>query len=284
MIVLLASFPRSGNTYFRILLHHMYAVPTYTGLFSGDDLEFDADAGYLTGHRPLPVELVAAQRSGDSARVRLMLDQLESAEEVYFIATRNTWTELQCPAYRTILIFRDGRDTLVSFAWYRRTVAESFRRLRGALKHYFEWKLKRIFRILKIAFAASKNAILRLFGLEQLLFRRTLQTEIEDTRWSTFHHNWLGKTDGKTVLVRFEDLIKAPGETLASALDALNLPYVCAAPREIPRFEALKSIHPWFFRKGMSGGWRHEFPAEWLERFWQVHGEAMQRLGYGKEE
>jgi len=283
VIVLLASFPRSGNTYFRILLHHLYAVPTYTGLYSGDDLETDVDAGYLTGHQSLPAEARIASRSGNVARARVILDRMEASDEVYFINTHNTWTELQRPAYRTVLLVRDGRDALVSLAWYSATLASTFLRLRGVARQEFRWELKCLFRYARYALATSRSTVLRWLGLERMLFRRALRSALEDTRWSTFNQDWLEKNDGKFVLVRFEELIEAPRDTLANALEKLNVPGLSSTARSIPAFDALKNIHPRFFRQGKSGEWRREFPAEWLDSFWTRHGDAMLRLGYAKD-
>jgi hypothetical protein len=261
----------------------LYEFPTYTGLYSGDDLETDADAGYLTGHRSLPEDARKALRSGNMAHIRSMLDRLEAGDEVYFIKTHSTWTELRRPAYRTILLVRDGRDALISLAWYSTTVANTFWRLRGTARRDFTWELKCLLRLARHAFAAIKYATLRLIGLKRKLFRRALRSALEDTRWSTFNKDWLARNDGKLVLVRFEDLIMDPRETLASALEELNMPRLRSTCQSVPEFNVLKSIHPQFFRQGKSGGWRREFPVEWLDPFWTIHGEMMLRLGYGKD-
>jgi sulfotransferase family protein len=283
LIVLLASFPRSGNSYLRILLHHLRGVPIYTGLFSDDDLAFDVDAAHLTGQRSLPVELRTARRNGDWATIRSILDRLESSREIFFIKTHESWSELGRPAYRTILLVRDGRDTLVSLAWYSLNVAYTFRRVRAVLKHDFSWSPLFFRRIARLACHASRCEAARALGRERPLFLQALRSTIDSRRWSDFHANWLECVQPKAALVRFEDLVKAPEETLDHVLNEVEVPLSPAAPRNIPEFSDLQSIHPKFFRGGKSGAWQRDFPAEWLEAFWERHGAMMLRLGYAKD-
>ena len=75
MIVWLASYPRSGNTFFRILLHHLYRLPTYSGFKSGDDLYF-VGAGDLT----LKAHSVAVMETGGNTVV--LVNTSNAAETV----------------------------------------------------------------------------------------------------------------------------------------------------------------------------------------------------------
>ncbi|WP_205328214.1 sulfotransferase domain-containing protein [Glycomyces sp. YM15] len=99
MIVWLASFPRSGNTFFRIALHRLYGVPTY--------VVYDVDG-------------VAAQIGADlmDARDRPgTFDQMRDADEVYFVKTHRRRDDPVIAAEdRAVCLVRDGRDCVVSWA------------------------------------------------------------------------------------------------------------------------------------------------------------------------
>ena len=93
MILWLASYPRSGNTFFRVVLHHVYNLKT----FSVYD-EAEAGVADVTGHEKLPAPLA----------------ELAAAPETYIIKTHNLPQD-NAPA---VYLIRDGRDAIVSHANY----------------------------------------------------------------------------------------------------------------------------------------------------------------------
>lgn len=99
MIVWLSSFPRSGNTFFRVLLHRLYGVPTY--------VVYDVDG-------------VAEQIGPDlmDARARpASFERMRDAAEVYFVKTHRRRDDPVIAAQdRAICLVRDGRDSVVSWA------------------------------------------------------------------------------------------------------------------------------------------------------------------------
>jgi hypothetical protein len=99
VIVWLASFPRSGNTFFRIALHALYQVPTY--------VVYDVDG-------------VAAEIGSElmDARDRPgTFEQMRASDEVYFVKThRQRDDPVIAEEDRAICLVRDGRDSVVSWA------------------------------------------------------------------------------------------------------------------------------------------------------------------------
>ena len=97
MIIWVASYPRSGNTLFRMVLNHAYGTKTFSVY---DDPAFDTLPGIsdAVGHQrlPAPLELIA------------------QAQQPYFVKTHN----LPSDGRPAIYLVRDGRDTLVSYAHY----------------------------------------------------------------------------------------------------------------------------------------------------------------------
>jgi Sulfotransferase domain len=94
MIVWIASYPRSGNTFFRILLKHVYGLKTFS--VHNDPLLGKLGLAEVVGHEALPASI----------------PEMRAAPESYFIKTH----ELPQDKDPAIYIIRDGRDALVSHA------------------------------------------------------------------------------------------------------------------------------------------------------------------------
>jgi len=99
MVIWLASFPRSGNTFFRILLYHIYGFKTYS--IYNDPLFEEIGASEVVGHEKLPASI----------------DELDRDSAIYFVKTH----DLPKDNKNAIYLIRDGRDALVSYAKYIRT-------------------------------------------------------------------------------------------------------------------------------------------------------------------
>lgn len=93
MIVKLASDPRSGNTFLRVVLHHLYGVPT-DSVYDDDDPVAQGVGPALVGYLPKP----------GRARMR-------DSGDVYYVKTHKRRKADGQPA---ICLVRDGRDAVVS--------------------------------------------------------------------------------------------------------------------------------------------------------------------------
>jgi hypothetical protein len=100
MIVWLASYPSSGNTFFRILLNYLYGIKTPT-VSIGDNTAFVVGKE-LVGHVP----------------DEWTIQEMAAKPEALFVKTHRRQNE----NYPAIYLFRDGRDALVSYT--RLKVAE----------------------------------------------------------------------------------------------------------------------------------------------------------------
>jgi hypothetical protein len=105
MIVWLASYPRSGNTFLRIVLQRLYGAPTYS-VYNDEDPVAQRVGPDLVGYRPKPADRAAMR---DSA-------------EVYFTKTHKRRKPDGHPA---IYLFRDGRDAVVSHARLRMSMGDA---------------------------------------------------------------------------------------------------------------------------------------------------------------
>jgi hypothetical protein len=96
VIVWLASYPRSGNTLYRMLLYQLCGLVTYSVY---DDPYFEqAGVSEVVGHRLLPAPV----------------EELARAADTYLVKTHTGPTD-GSPA---VFVVRDGRDVMVSLAHY----------------------------------------------------------------------------------------------------------------------------------------------------------------------
>jgi hypothetical protein len=103
MIIWLASYPRSGNTFIRTILNHVFKVKTYSIYNDKLDIGADNDTSDIVGHKELPEDF-----NFDSAR---------KSDELYFIKTHELFN-IEYESDAVIHIIRDGRDATVSFYHY----------------------------------------------------------------------------------------------------------------------------------------------------------------------
>lgn len=103
MIVWLASYPRSGNTFLRAVLHAVYGVPTYS-VYADDDPVAQRVGPALVGYRPKPSDRPS----------------MAASPELYFVKTHK---RCKGDGYPAICLVRDGRDAVVSHARLRASLA-----------------------------------------------------------------------------------------------------------------------------------------------------------------
>ena len=104
MIVWLASYPRSGNTFLRVILNKIFNVQTYSIYDDKLDIGGDSKTADIVGHRFLP-------ESFD-------LSEARSEEEVYFIKTHELPYDCVDEADKVIYLIRDGRECVLSYLRY----------------------------------------------------------------------------------------------------------------------------------------------------------------------
>lgn len=113
MIVWVASFPRSGNTFLRIVLNRLYGVRTST-VYDVDGVAARLGAD-LIGFEERPAAVEA----------------MREAQEVYFVKTHRPRDDQVSEIDKAICLVRDGRDALVSWA---RQASEKDRRYEDELR------------------------------------------------------------------------------------------------------------------------------------------------------
>jgi hypothetical protein len=279
-IVWLASYPKSGNTWFRLLAANLDAADgpadiNEMGLHGGmasarGEFEFHTllDSGLLThdeadGLRPRVYELLSSDE--DEVGLRLV-----KAHDAYLT------TPFGEPllggagaADGAIVIVRDPRDVAASLAHHRQTSIDA-----------------------AIEFMADPDACFAANTRAQAL---QLRQRLSD--WSGHVASWLDQADLPVHVVRYEDLRADPLETFTAAMAFAGRdvsPADAERAVEFARFERLQAQErergflEWrprggeglFFRRGEAQGWRGELTPNQVQRIESMHGPMMRRLGY----
>jgi aryl sulfotransferase len=286
----LASYPKSGNTWFRMLIANLSATDE-----AGADINRLSERGAMASARG-PFDFLTLIDSGlltldeiDSLRPCVYEELARGAQDdeyddtpeeypVRFAKTHDAYTRTvkgepllagARGADGAILIVRDPRDVAPSLANHLAVDRDR-----------------------AIAFMCDVDA--RFCGrtdqqpnqLRQLL-----------PRWDGFTASWLDQTDIPVHLVRYEDL-QADTETVLSW--ALDFAGMVATPDRIRRAVALAAFsrlqqqersngfreaprrlaEGHFFRRGQSGAWKDELAPGQTERIEAAFGPMMRRLGY----
>lgn len=286
----LASYPKSGNTWFRMLVANLSAkdgkpvdindLPERGGIASARG-PFDhlllIDSGLLTHDevdslRPRVYEELARGAQDDE------YDQPEDAAPVRFVKAHDAYTltpkgEPLLAGNRgadgAIVIVRDPRDVAPSLANHNRISIDD-----------------------AITFMNDKKA-----GFCVNPKRQHNQLRQQLPGWSGHIASWLDQSDIPVHLVRYEDMQadtagalrralafagrEAPDEEIRRAVAFADFTELRKQEqekgfREAPRPHAGGN----FFRRGVAGGWRHELTADQVARIEADHAPMMLRLGY----
>ncbi len=285
----LASYPKSGNTWLRMLIANLASqdapadindLPERGGISSArapfDHLTL-IDSSLLTHEeidclRPRVYEKLARGAQDDE------YDAPEAALPVRFVKVHDAYTLTpkgepllagRGGAEGAIVIVRDPRDVAPSLANHNRTSIDD-----------------------AITFMNDRNA-----GFCVKTSRQYNQLRQQLPGWSGHIVSWLDQADIPVHLVRYEDMQADTAGTLKQVLafagrsatvEEINRAVKFAdfaqlqeqertkGFREAPRPHAGKK----FFRRGEAGAWREELTAEQAARIEAEHAPMMRRLGY----
>lgn len=284
----LASYPKSGNTWFRLLLANLRAdqpadinrLPTEPAMASAR-APFDrvtlVASGLLTSHE---CDLIRPAAYRSMARI----DDLDDDEgqggidDTIFVKTHDGWTHNASgeallggadAAAGAILIVRDPRDIVASLAHHSGSPYDA-----------------------TIDFMADPAA-----RFADQLDSQPSQLRQIVTDWSEFQASWLNQHDTPVHLIRYEDLQADAGGELARALAFVGVAAraaECDRAAEFARFGRVKEqemrlgfgeaprpqLGSRFFRRGAVGGWRDELTPNQAGRVEAAHTAMMARFGY----
>lgn len=274
-IVWLASYPKSGNTWLRIVLANYLSGKSspvdINALHSSPQLDrrdlFDEALGVESSD--LSAEEIDSLRAGAFRRLAAQ------SPSTMFFKVHDAWTlnalgEPLLPAgalSSAIYVTRNPLDLAISAAAHAGSSVED--------------AIRRMEREDSGAFSDPRH-----LGVQ--LRQRYLS-------WSSHVVSWLDQKSIPVHTMRYEDMLEKPLETFGSAVQFLALPFDTERLERavgFSSFDALKrqeeakgfrerpASAEAFFRKGRAGEWRGVLSPEQVERMIQRHGAVMKRLGY----
>jgi hypothetical protein len=275
-IVWLASYPKSGNTWFRAFLTNYRrdaGMPVSINDLLGAPIAsarhpFDEALGYDSG------ELTHDEI--DVLRPEFYRQQARAAREMVFYKVHDAYTRLPdgsplLPTDATIAalyFIRDPRDVAVSFAHH---AGESDCDAR-------------------IKFMGDEDCALgAIDAAESTQLRQRLSS------WSRHVRSWVDDAECPVHVMRYEDMKQRPEEIFGAAVRFLELGYDAERVRralDFSRFEEMQRQEERvgfaeklpraqsFFRAGQTGAWRLQLNPEQAARLVADHGEIMRRFGY----
>jgi aryl sulfotransferase len=272
-VVWLASYPKSGNTWLRLLLASclnggrpvdINAIPVGSGL-AFDRAAFDERLGVAAAD--LAIDDVLALKA-DALRA-----EVADIEPPLFLKTHDArlhlpggeWTVPPDITRGAVYLIRDPRDIAPSLA------------------RHLGYELDRT-----IDFMARPARMAQT--------RRALPPQLPQvwSDWSGNVESWLTAAPFPAFVVRYEKLRAAPEETLVDILGALDLPQPRQVVRDAVAATALDKLRAQeaaegfseahlstpFFGAGRVGGWKKLLTPVQASRIEADHGVTMRRLGY----
>jgi hypothetical protein len=275
-IVWLASYPKSGNTWFRTFLTNFLRdgdAPVNINRLDGGPIAsarqpFDDAVGYDSGELT-PDEI-------DALRPEVYLQQAREATETLYCKVHDAYTFLPdgralIPAEATacaLYFIRNPLDVAVSLAHH------------GGHDRF--------------------DRVVRQMGREEMCFCATDATETNQLRqklltWSGHVRSWVDAPGVRVHVLRYEDMKARPEDVFGEAVRFVRLPDDPARVEkavEFSRFDELQRQERAagfqeklqqarsFFRKGEVGSWRGELTPEQVAKIVSDHAEVMRRFGY----
>jgi len=267
----LASYPKSGNTWLRALLHNYLRQPAapwdinrLTDFTAGDN-----DAALYRHYDPRPASHYSI---ADVQRMRPLVhrDLTQAFPGAVFVKTHNAVAYVEGVPLVTpeltagvIYIMRDPRDVAVSYSHHlNKTLDET------------------------IAFLGDPEAAVG--GTDSKVYEK-------HSSWSNHVVSWTPSPDPALLVLRYEDLLADPIERFGRVVRFLGGP---PAPERLERavrfssFEVLSgqerrhgfaerpAAADRFFRTGQAGRWRDILQPDQTARIERDHGAVMARFGY----
>jgi len=278
-IVWLVSYPKSGNTWFRIFL---------TCILNASKADFDLNRQRLVGTGSSACFLMDRVLGFDS--ILLSDDELDRLRpdiynwyayqgEVYYFKMHDArYTARR----KTPIVNADRNSRCIYFIRNPLDVAIS-------LAHHMNCSIDEAILMMNNPFLALKGSATRPHS----------QTRQVCSSWSMHVNSWLSASDVNILVLRYEDMHANPHQTFAKALRFLEYEikdedFLMALQRSnFHRLQQDEQQHGFresaaddrlFFRKGIVGDWQHTLTEKQIEQIISNHGDLMARFSYIDEQ
>lgn len=270
-VVWLASYPKSGNTWFRAFLHAL-SSPNSIDINAIDAGEWGPSANLFEDIIGLPFDELPSEerRRFRSAVIEQLARESESTifwktHEIFQLERDRCASFGRRSSARVIYLVRDPRDVACSYAHHLGESLDDTIDRMSSPDHCSRFK------------------------------RGGLVIEEPMGTWSQHVMSWLMQTRLPVHRIRFEDLLCDPVREFSKSLSFAGLEYSASEVSEAvntTQFEMLQAqelkakFHERpqtsvaFFRSGKSGGWRNELSVAQVTSIETEHAHAMRSLGY----
>lgn len=274
-IVWLASYPKSGNTWFRVFLSNLFSDSSQAVHINNLSLNSIASNrsiidGYLGIHSS---ELDAEEIDNLRPQVYKMLS--EESEGIAYVKTHEAWTlnSTRNPIFPqeitigVIYIIRNPLDVAISYSFHNNETIDT-------------------------TISTLNNNALELCERKDGISTQTPQIL---SSWSNHVASWTENSKLPVHIIRYEDMLEHPMNVFKGAIDFLNLEYgetdILNAINN-SSFDTLKDMEAVegfrerginseaFFREGKSNQWKNELSTTQINEIVKHHKKMMNRFGY----
>ncbi len=276
-IVWLASYPKSGNTWFRIFLSNLFSdSPQAVNINELTETTMSSNRSIIDSYLGMHSSELTAKEI-DKLRPQVFKRFSDEKEGTAYVKTHEAWTlnSMGNPIFPkeitkgVIYIIRNPLDIVISYSYHNN---ESIDKTISILNNDFS----------KLCEKKEKLNI---------------QTQQILTSWSSHVRSWTDDSNLPVHIIRYEDMLDHPLKSFKSAVDFLNLKY---EESEIinainnSSFDTLKEMETSdgfkergiyseaFFRKGESNEWESELLETQINEIVKHHKKIMKRFGYLK--
>ncbi|WP_289018906.1 sulfotransferase domain-containing protein [Desulfobacter postgatei] len=246
-LVWIVSYPRSGNTWLRIILNHNFGLKSYSIYNDTLDIGKHIEIAEVVGHQFMDWKVITGedQRPAHSPQQSKSFDSLRYNTQNIKLVKSHSHYHKGFISDKVIYCYRDGRAALRSYASHR----------------------------FKFDNVAAK-------GLSVLFDDILCGQDRFVLPWNQHIHSWKKSAHDNVLFLKFEDLLSDINSALKKISDFLKIQPIRT---DIISFDKLHTINPDFFRKGQKKSWQDLFDDTRHALFWILNHEAMNMLGYDNE-
>lgn len=273
-LVWLASYPKSGNTWFRVFLQNL--LDEKNQIANINDLEFPivSSRDILDEYSGIASSDLTEEET-ESLRPEVYKTFNDELESLYFLKVHDAYifTKEGKPVFlseithATIHIVRNPLDVAVSYAHHSDRKIEAMIKIMGKENHTYSESTRKTWQ-----------------QIRQRLFS-----------WSGHYYSWKNAKSMNIILVRYEDMVNNIFDTFSKIVKHIGLDVTDEKIKQSIQHSSFEELQKQekergfmerspsssnFFRKGKIGSWREEMTKEQAKKIIEQHKDAMIELNY----